>query len=265
MKWLVKPFKVLFYYRNIIKQTSYNDIKARYAGSLLGLAWAALYPMLFLGCYAIIYIYIFNVRFQMFNTNEYVILIFVGLIPFIAFQDAVSFGVGCVVENASLMKNTLFPIELIPVKTIFSTQTTQISGFILLLIALGFLGKLTIWTPFFIVMWILQTMFNIGLAWILSSLNVIFRDLKNIVAIIIILLMMISPIAYPVEMVPTNLQPLLKANPLYYIISSYQDVLMFGRFPKLETFIPFLIISLSTFILGYWFFMKMKRVFVDNV
>lgn len=262
---IFKPFEVLYKNKNMIKQTTINDIKARYAGSFLGLAWSILYPVLFLGCYAIIYLYVFKIRFAVLNSNEYVVLIFCGLIPFISLQDALASGTPCVVSNVNLMKNTLFPIEFVPVKTVLSGQTTHLSGMIMILIALAFLGRLTLWAPLFVVLWVLQIMFNIGIVWFLSSLNVVFRDLQTMINILIIILMMISPIAYPVTMVPENLRPFLQLNPLYYIISSYQDVLMFGRFPRLSMIIPFMIMSFASFILGYWFFIKMKRVFVDNV
>ncbi|MHB8073346.1 ABC transporter permease [Desulfosporosinus fructosivorans] len=262
---LLEPLRLLYRYRNMIKQTSFNDIKARYAGSLLGLAWAALYPILFLGCYAMVYIYVFNVRFQMFNTNEYVILIFCGLIPFLGFQETINSGITSVVANVGLMKNTLFPIELVPVKSLIVSQTTQFSGLVIIFVALGFLGKLTFLSPLVLLFWVLQMAFQLGLSWILSSLNVLFRDLQNIVALLTLLLMFISPIAYPVSMVPPNLVPFLKMNPLFYIISCYQDVLIYGRLPQLAIFLPFLTMSLFSFVGGYWFFMKMKRVFVDNV
>lgn len=263
--WLFKPFELLIKYRNMLLQTTSNEIKARYAGSFLGLTWAVLYPLLFLGCYAAVFVFVYNVRFDIFNTNDYIALIFCGLIPFLGFAEALQSGISSVTSNVNLMKNTLFPIELVPVKTLFAGQTTQAAGLGLLLIALAFLGKLSLWTPFFIVLWILQIMFSLGVVWILSSVNVVVRDLQNMISVIVLLLMMISPIAYPVEMVPENLRPFLAANPLYYIISTYQDVLMFGRFPRLEVFLPFVILSFVTFILGYWFFTKMKRVFADNV
>lgn len=252
-------------YKNMIIQTALNEIKARYAGSILGLIWVILYPMLFLGAYACIYIYVFNVRFNLFNTNEYVVLIFCGLIPFLGFSESLSSGISSVTSNSTLMKNTLFPIELIPVKTLIASQTTQAAGFILLIIALGALGKLSIYTPLFLLLWLLQMMFTLGVVWIISSLNVIIRDLQNIISVVIMFLMMVSPIAYPVEMIPENLQPFLALNPLYYIIISYQDVLMFGRFPTGMIFYKFMAFSIITFAAGYWFFTKMKKVFADNV
>ena len=79
------------------------------------------------------------------------------------------------------------------------------------------------------------------------------------------MLMMISPIAYTAEMVPDGLRPFLALNPLYYIIISYQDVLMFGQFPRQDLFWSLAGLSLTSFWLGYWFFIRMKSVFVDNV
>ena len=261
----MNPFKVLFKNRNMIKQTTINDIKMRYAGSFMGLAWAIIYPILFLGCYAMMYVFVFNVRFDIFDTKDYVVLIFCGLIPFLGFQEAIASGTSSVVANTNLLKNTLFPIELAPVKTVLAAQTTQLCGMILILIATIIIGKASIFTPLFLILWILQIMFSMGLVWILSSLNVIFRDLQNMIAIILLLIMLISPIAYPVSMVPENLQPFLKINPMYYIISCYQDIFMNQKFPDMNVLLPFIIMAFLTFIVGYSFFMKMKKGFTDNV
>lgn len=265
MSFFYAPFKVLYIHRAMIWRTTLNELKARFAGSFLGLVWLLIYPLLFLGAYSAVYIYVFNVRFNLFNTNEYVVIIFCGLIPFLGFAETLGAGVGCVVSNASLIKNTLFPIDLVPVKAVLSSQATQIVGLMLLIIATAVLGRLSWWTPFFMVIWVLQLMFSMGLIWILSSINVFARDLQNLVSIIVLLLMLISPIAYPVDMIPANLRPLLGANPLYYMIVSYQDVLMFGRFPRDNIFWIYLAFSLGTFFVGYWFFTRLKEVFAENV
>jgi len=210
------------------------------------------------------YVFVFNARFQMMEPSDYVLMIFSGLVPFIGFQEALA-NTNCVVGNASLMKNTLFPIELVPVKTILTSQPTQISGFVLILLALGVFGKTSKYAALLPVVWGLQILFNIGFLWVFSSLDVIFRDLQNIAGILTIFLMMVSPIAYPATMVPENLQPFLRLNPLYYIISCYQDVLIFQRLPRMSLFIPNVIMSFGLFILGYAFFMRLKGVFIDNV
>ena len=265
MKFFTAPFAELWQHRRLLLQTSRNDVRAKYAGSVLGLSWLIFYPFLFLGVYALIYVFIFKVRFGLFDSNEYVALIFCGLIPFLGFAEALGLGVSSVTGNAALIKNTLFPIELIPVKAVIVSQVTQLMGSALLIITLGAIGKLSPWATMFPVLWLCQFLFTIGLIWILASLNVFFRDLQSIVTVIVLMLMMISPIAYTADMVPAGLRPLLALNPLYYIIISYQDVLMFGQFPRQGLFWILSVLSLTFFWLGYWFFIRMKSVFVDNV
>ena len=182
---LAQPFRFLWRHRLLLRQTAANDIRARYAGSVLGPAWLVLYPLLFLGVYALTYIYIFKVRFALFDSNEYVALIFCGLIPFLGVSEALSAGVGSVTQNASLLKNTLFPIDLVPVKAVLVSQCTQAVGTGLLLVTILFLGKLTWWALLLPVAWAGQILFSIGLLWILSSLNVFFRDLQNLVSVAI--------------------------------------------------------------------------------
>jgi lipopolysaccharide transport system permease protein len=265
LKFFTVPFHLFWSHRMLILQTTRNEIRSRYAGSVLGLAWLVLYPLLFLSVYALIYLYIFKVRFGLFDSNEYVVLIFCGLIPFLGFSEGLSLGVGSVTSNANLIKNTLFPIELIPVKAVLVTQSTQVVGTALLIVALVLLGKISAWAFLLPVIWLAQILFTIGLVWILSSLNVFLRDLQNMIAVLILMLMMISPIAYTADMVPDALRRYLAINPLYYIIIAYQDCLMLGRFPREGIFWVLILIAGVSFWTGYWFFSRMKRVFADNV
>lgn len=264
MRFLSEPFQLFWKHRVLLLQTTRNDILIRHAGSVLGMFWLLLYPLMFLGVYAMMYIFIFKVRFHLLETNEYVALIFCGLIPFFGFSEALGTGVSSVVANSNLLKNTLFPIELIPVKAALASQATQIVGTMMLLVVLGSFGKLTPWAVLLPVIWVSQLMFTIGLLWILSSINVLLRDIQNVVPVFILILMMVSPIAYTEDMVPTNLHPFLIINPLYYIITANQDILMLGHNPRGTLWIV-IAMGLFFFILGYSFFYRMKKVFTDNV
>jgi lipopolysaccharide transport system permease protein len=259
------PFSLIYRYRNILYQTTRSDIRMRFAGSVLGPLWLFLYPLLFLSAYAIIYLFIFHVKIPVFTGYEYVAFIFCGLIPFIGFADTLGLGVTCVVSNTNLIKNTLFPIELVPVKAVLVSQCTQTVGMAMLFIALAWMGRLTIYFPLIFFIWALQIIFSIGVIWLLSSINIFVRDLNNLIAVLILILMMISPIAYTVDMIPPSLLPLIGLNPLYYLIVSYQDILMLGQWPPSNIFGIFLILTITIFYSGYWIFMKLKGVFVDNV
>jgi lipopolysaccharide transport system permease protein len=263
--FLSAPGALLIRHRTLLRQTVLNDIRARYAGSVLGLAWLVLYPLLFLGTYALIYICVFKVRFALFDSNQYVVLIFCGLIPFLGFAEALGAGVGSVTSNASLIKNTLFPIDLIPVKVVLVSQCTQLVGTGLLLAAVAITGRLTWWATLLPLVWVAQLMMSMGLIWILSGLNVYLRDLQNMVSVAVLLLMMLSPIAYTADMVPADLQPYLRLNPLFYLIVCYQDCLMLGQFPREGLFWGLAAISVVLFCVGYWFFSRLKTTFADNV
>ncbi len=214
--------------------------------------------------YAVVYIMIFKVRLQVLSPYEYVLLIFCGLIPFLSFAEALGRGVGAVTSNANLIKNTLFPIEFISVNIVLSSMIILVVGFTALSFILLYLDKLG-WNYWFLFIVMLeQILFTIGLVWILSAVNVFFKDLGQITSIIILMLMMISPIAYTEDMIPEALRMILYFNPLYYLIMLYQKILIFDTL-DLKLFGIFTILSLLHFICGYYFFTKLKGVFSDYV
>lgn len=259
------PWKLISVHRHLLIQTTKSDIAARYAGSVLGLAWTILYPLFFLGVYALIYLYVFKIRIPEFGSISYVTLIFCGLIPFLGLAEALQGGVVSVTSQSNLIKNTLFPIELVPLKTVFVSQGTQAIGMIILLLAIAALGRIGYWAFLLPVVWLAQVMFMAGLVWILSSLAVYFRDLQNVIGVVILMLMMISPIAYTIDMVPVNIGSILTLNPLFYMIVTYQSILIQNQFPPDNIFFIYIGFSILTFYFGYWFIRCIKKVLTDNI
>lgn len=261
---MLKPFIELFKYRKIIYTTTIHDLKSKNAGSILGYTWLFLYPVLFLGLYAVVYLLIFKIRLNIMSPYEYVLLIFCGLIPFLSFAESLGRGVGTVTSNSNLIKNTLFPIEFIVVNIVLSSQIILIVGFSILTIIMIYLDKIGLNYLFLIYIFILQLLFTIGLVWILSAINVFFKDLGQIIGIIVLMLMMISPIAYTQDMIPESMKICLYFNPLYYMIILYQKVFMYNQVDyKLLSI--FTIISLIHFIGGYYVFTKLKGIFNDYI
>ena len=212
-----------------------------------------------------VYAFVLGVTYPNLTTAEYILVIFCGLIPFLGFSEAINTGTQSVISNSGLIKNTMFPIDLIPVRTVFCAQLTHGAGIIILIIALLFMRKWTILTPLIIVIWLFQVMMEAGMVWILSSINVVMKDLQNVISIIVIMLMMISPIAYPASAVPNNLRIFMVINPIYSFIIASQEVLLYGNIPDISIWIGMFVWGPCLFLLGYQFFIKMKRVFVDNV
>jgi len=245
--------------------TTLNEIRGRYMATSLGMLWVPLYPVLFLGIYATVYIYILQVRLQMFSSVEYVALIFCGLVPFLGFAEALGSGVGSVVANANLIRNTMVPIELIPVRAALVSQVTQVVGLLMLVAGVAYLGNLSAYVFLLPLVWLLQVIFMIGLLWVLSSINVFVRDLQSIIGIILLLLMLVSPIAYTIDMVPENLRVICWVNPLAHFIWAYQDVLVLHKSPDAGQWLVLATLSVGMFAFGFWVFTRLKTVFADNV
>ena len=265
MNIIKEPLNLIFKYNHLLWLTTMSDIRGRFAGSVMGLMWVIFYPLMLLTLYAAVWILVLNIRLALFNSYEYVAFIFCGLIPYLGLSEALGMGVPSVVANSHLIKNTLFPIELIPVKAVLVGQFTQVPGTAILLIALIFFNKLGIWSLLLPVIWLSQIVFTIGLVWILSSLNVYLRDLQSIIPVLTLMLLFITPISYTQDMIPAGMVPFLKINPLYFFVTAYQDILMVNQFPREGTLTVSIGLAIVLFLLGFWFFSKMKMVFADNV
>ncbi|MCC6782230.1 MAG: ABC transporter permease [Planctomycetes bacterium] len=261
---LSAPFRSIWRHRALLLRTTLSDLRSRFAGSTLGVAWLVLYPLLVLSAYAAVQSRLASGSSG--ATLDYVLLVFAGLVPFLGFAEALATGTTAVSGNASLVKNTLFPIEMVPVKAVLSSQATQLVGTVILLVALGVTGRLGWYAACLPLVWLLQLVFTIGLIWVLSSLNVFVRDLQQMVGLMTLVLMLVSPIGYPIDS-PTaeSLRWLVLPNPIAHAIFCYQDCLIFGRPPGTRSLALLAVASAIAFWGGHWFFGRLKRVMTDNV
>jgi len=250
-------------YRRLLWSVTWSELRSRYAGSLLGVGWAVLYPVSILTIYAIVYTTIFCVQVEGLTTLQYTLYIFAGLVPMLMTTEALCSGVSCVVVNKAVMSNTVFPIDLAPAKAVLLCQTTMAVGIPVLMLAAACGGCLSwgfLLVPF---VWVLQLMALVGALWILSLLNVVLRDLQIITGLVMTVAMIASPIAYTPSMVPPNLRFLVLVNPVAYYLIIYQKVLVMRQLPTAGEWGFVLVLSCGLFFLGGWFFARAKRVLID--
>ena len=258
------PIKLLYKNHNLIKATVIQALRARVIGNAFGSAWLALYPLLFLGMYAVVFIFILGVRIPGLGTPDYVLAIFCGLVPFLAFSEAFSTGTVSIVANRSLLRNTLFPIELVVARDVIVGHVTMAMGFLMVWIGVLYQGHLH-WTHLLVpVIFILQILMVLGIVWITSTLTVFFRDLQQATPILILFLMLISPIGYTESMVPEGMRSLLTFNPLAWLMKLYRSTLLDGVLP-ITDFIVFTGFSLLMLTLGYRVITRLKPIFSDYV
>lgn len=258
--------RMLFRHRRLIWNLTLLDFKVRYAGSRFGMFWMLLAPVMVLGSYLLVFSGILRVQPNPSVTGlEYGLLVACGLLPWVGFSEGLTLGTASVLAQRNLMKSQLFPMELIPMTAVCSGLVGQLCGTVLLLLVLGLRGSLgasLVFLPFLLVF---QAMFTIGVVWFLSCVNILYRDLSQVVRLMIVLLMFVSPIAYTQQMVPPGLELVVKLNPLSYLIEGYREALLFNQVPNLWG--AAILGGLAVLVLqtGYRYFMRLRRVLPDFV
>lgn len=249
--------------RHIFARSVWSDIRAQYAGTLFGLAWIWLGPAVLLSLYSVIYIVIFQVRVPNFTVEEYVLNVFSGLAPFLAFAQGLSVSTNVLSRYQNLLVNSSFPDELVPAKAIIVSNVILPAG--MLLTMLGDVSVSTVtWTWLLVpVVMVLQILFSIGVAYFISLISLVFRDMQLLVQYIMIALLVVTPIAYTPDMIPSQLMPLLYVNPLFYFVYAYQHLILLNEIPPTSIVVAATVASLVTFSAGLVFFSRTRQALSD--
>lgn len=262
----MRQLDVAVRYARLVASLTALDMKVRFAGSKLGIVWLALVPALTLGAYWVLFGRILRIQAHpALDSMNYGLLVVAGLLPWIGFSESMTRGTSSVLAQRNLMKSRVFPMELIPVTAVCSGVTGQVAGTVLLgavLIATGKAGWPLLMLPLLV---LLQVIFTVGLVWFLSCINIVYRDTSQVLSLILLLLMFVSPIAYTPDMMPRELTWLMAINPLSYLIDGYRDILVFGRLPPSSTLVACAGAALITGPAGYRYFMHLRRVLPDFV
>ncbi|WP_306478052.1 ABC transporter permease [Methyloversatilis sp.] len=259
-----RSLRVLSGYRHRVLEGVMHDIRQRYIGSVFGSLWAVLFPLLQLSIYAGLYTFIFKVRPSGLTELGYVVLVFSGLVPLMAFNEALTAATSSLSANKNLLLNTVFPAELIPLRAAIAAQATSLIGLLITLFA-GFVLGRTSWQAILLVpvFWVLLLMFAMGIGWMFSLLSLVARDVQHGLGLVVMLLFVLSPFAYTPEMVPAALKPVIYMNPLSYYVLSFQQLICYGTWPDPLVAAGAIFLSLGSFFTGFTVFQRAKHVFFD--
>ena len=258
------PWRLINAYRHRIVDGVLHDIQLRYVGSVFGMLWAVLYPAAQLMIYAVLYALVLRVRPGGLDGIEYTLLVFSGMVPLLAFTEAMVSSMNSLVANRALLFNTVFPAELIPLRAALAAQVPGLVGLLITLLLAVTLGRIA-WVSVFIIpiLWCALIMFATGIGWTLSLLTLVTKDISHGIGLVTMLLFILSPFAYTPEMVPSALKAVLWLNPLSYFVLSFQDLLCFARMPPAGVLSGALLLGTGVFLGGFAVFQRGKRVFFD--
>ena len=255
------PRRLFVLWRNFFSR----EVRQRYLGSMTGLAWALVHPLALLAVYHFVFTKIFRVG--NFGSGSFLAFVAVALWPWLAAQEALQRGVTSLASYAGLIRKAAFPHEAIIYASVAATFALQFAGYLVVLVVLAVLGEpirlegLLLAVPLWLVLMVAVS----GLALALASLQVFVRDVEHVLMPVLMMLMYLTPILYPLTVVPGNFRPWVAANPVSWLVTRMRDALLEGRIAPQWSDAVAVAIALGLFAGGLWMFRRLSPYFEDFV
>lgn len=257
MKRILSPFKIIVRNLPLIYSLVRKEIKVKYSGSVFGLIWAVIMPLVMLCVYTFVFSVVFQARWGQLtdSRSQFALILFAGLILFNLFSESISSSSYSITGNENYVKKVIFPLEIMPVVSVFVVLFHFLVSFAVLLVFSLIIGNSAQWsivfTPILLASFLL---FTIGISWLTASLSVYLRDIPYFVTIICSLLLFLSPIFYSIMSVPVEYRSLLLLNPLTPYIEVFRELVIFGKTPTLWTSVYCLSSGFIFFYIGFFVF-----------
>lgn len=253
--------------RDLIRSMVRREVSQRYRGSFLGPFWAIITPAIQIIIFTVIFSGIFQARFGAESGQlGFAVYLFCGLLPWLAFGEAVQRSATVIRDNVNLVKRVVFPVETLPVNVALAALVQQLMGTIVLLAAAAALEKsfhpTVFWLP---VLLLPQLLVTLGLAWLVAGLGVFLRDTGQIVQLLLMTWMYLTPIFYPESIIPERYAWLVKWNPMAPLIRNYRRILLEGRMPDWRGLAVTALFGAVCFVVGYWWFQRTRKAFADVI
>ena len=257
-------------HRGLTKQLLIREISARYRGSVIGMFWSLVTPVLMLALYTFVFNVVFKARWPAVSADggvlNFAMVLFLGLIIHGLVADTVVRSPRLILDNVNLVKKVVFPLEILPWVMLLSSLFNFLISFLLLLVfvlwELGTIPLTALWLPVIFLPYILVL---VGLSWLLAAMGVYLRDLQQISGTLATLLLFLSPVFYSVTILPEPVQPFVYLNPIALIIESSRTALLYGDQPGFESLAIYTGCAVAIALLGFVFFQRTRRGFADVV
>lgn len=238
---------------------------ARYRGSFMGLLWTIINPLFMLLLYGFLFGIVMKVKFSnQGHPANFTLYMLCGMLPWLAFSEGLSRSVGCIIENANLVKKVVFPLEILPANMVLAALTTEFFAMLVLLAGEFFLQHTIPWTVALLPLVLVpQWLLTQGLAWICASIGVFVRDLGQFIGLALTAWMFATPIMYPETMIPAKFGFLLVLNPMAVFVAIYRGIFLEGKLVHWKWLVAWTCASLFIFVLGHAWFMRTKNGFAD--
>ncbi|UKH25103.1 ABC transporter permease [Actinobacillus pleuropneumoniae] len=259
IKAIAGKIERFFAFDELLKQLIVRDVKLKYRRSYLGYLWSILNPLMLMIVLVIVFSNLF--RFDIPNFPLYLIS---GQVIFSFMTEATNNAVWSVTGNASLLKKTYVPKYIFTMSKVGSSLVNLLFSLGALLLVMLYTQAEFSWNLLFFPFIILQVfLFSLGLGLWLAAITVFFRDIQYLWGVFVSMWMYLTPLFYPVTIIPEAYQTLYKtANPMYWYIEQFRDIVLYAKFPEIGSIFMGIGVAILVLILGAWYFNKKQDEFI---
>ncbi len=257
---MIHTIKEIWNYRTMIWSLVHRDLRGRYKASVLGFLWTFIVPL----CQLLVYTLVFSVILKS-NIERYYLYLFVALIPWNFFSNCLTGGASCVLQQQSMVNKIYFPREVVPVSYVTGAFVNMLYCEIVVFAVSVFSGVHFSVFAFLCLplVMLVEYVLALGITFIISAIDVYFRDLEHILGILSMAWMFMTPIMYDISIVPERIRPVFYLNPMTSIVTAYRDIMYSGTVPKFETLGVATGMGILFLILGLLIFGRLKRRFSE--
>src|SRR5947209_2696673 len=250
----------------LLKELVKRDFQGRYAGSLLGLVWSFVQPLWMLLLFTFVFSTVMRISPVGTRTGHFSVFLFSGLLPWMALNEGVTRAATAITDNSSLVKKLRFPSELLVGAVVLAALLHEAIAGCIFLVVLAALRELS-WggLPVLLLAVPLQVALTLGLGLILGSANVFFRDTSQILGMAFTGWFYLTPIVYPLALVPARFQPWLRLNPLTALVGLYRQALLGGAPALVPGTGALAAVAIVLLFFGLLLFRRLKTAFVDEI
>lgn len=259
-------FGCLHAHRDLVWELVKRDFIGRYKGSIMGVAWSLLHPLIMLVIYTLVFSVAFKARWGGGEESKvsFALVLFSGMIVHGLFAECLNHAPGMILSKPNYVKKVVFPLEILPWVAICSALLHFLVSLGLLLVFCVFTGvslkASVVFVPVIMLPLLLTTL---GLTWLFASLGVYLRDTAQVMGVVTTVLMFLSPVFYKTSAFPEEYRILFALNPLTLPIEQLRDVMLWGNAINWGSWATSLFAGSSICYFGFWWFQKSRRGFAD--
>ena len=245
-------------YKHLLLLLVRRDFVSRYRKSVLGVLWSLLNPLLTMLVLCFVFSYLFSRSIEYFP-----VYLISGQLIYNFFSESTKLGLGSIISSEGIIKKIYVPKYIFPMSRVISSLVNVAFSFLAFLLVFIVVGAPFRWTMLLLPIPVLYTfIFSLGVAMLLSSLAVFFRDLKYLYGIFTLLLMYLTPIFYPVDILPKKFIPIIGFNPLYHFVDYYRSLALYGKVPDLWSNMVCIGFALAALCCGVYVFMSQQEKYI---